>query len=211
MAADHDMAAADEVIDVEVEGDESILFAKVWDDKIADLLSKYPSPTAYLAEMMPSTKEKQCFVQWLWRNFQERDDTLYQRASPLPPVTEEQMAQTPPVALPIAALIFQDAASLKPAPGREHALDLIGMFLKDGFITSSDVLLVCQPRALLDAGSDLQAPWPKESVGDSLQAFSIGYIKGRTRQFVGFALCHVPSRRRGWHHGWLAEALLQAL
>ena len=182
---DHDMVAVDDVIDLECE---TTTFAKIWNDKMFELLSKYASPAVYLQEAMPSLKEMQKFAQWLWKTFPERDDTLYQHTSPIPAVTEEQMAQSPPVPLHLAALGFQEGVSLKPAPGREHTLELIAMFLKDGFITASDVLLISQPAVLATANSELQVPWGKDSSDAVLGAFSVGYIKGRARVTSLFAL-----------------------
>ena len=84
--------------------DESSAFMKTWLDKMQNLLSGLPGPTAYLEKALSNCKQE--FVDWLWNSFPEKDDVLYQHSSPIPDVTEEMMGQNPPTALHLVSLGF---------------------------------------------------------------------------------------------------------
>ena len=141
-------------------------------------------PASYLAAHLQNDGEKQNFVNWLWKSFPERDDVCYHHSADIPWVAEQQLAQTPPVAIHIACFGWEDGCGMKPPPGKDLTLQLVEWYLKDGFISSGEVLLVSQPQAL--AASSLTAPW----TGD-LKPCSVGYIKGRARMTALLAILHV--------------------
>ncbi|CAK9096491.1 unnamed protein product [Durusdinium trenchii] len=153
--------------------------------KLASALEKHPGgPASYLAAHLQNDGEKQNFVNWLWKSFPERDDVCYHHSADIPWVAEQQLAQTPPVAIHIACFGWEDGCGMKPPPGKDLTLQLVEWYLKDGFISSGEVLLVSQPQAL--AASSLTAPW----TGD-LKPCSVGYIKGRARMTALLAILHV--------------------
>lgn len=105
-----------------------------WVDMMKEALDGQPGgPAVYLTKLFPSDVEKTSFSKWL---FPERSDICYHHKSEIPHVQEQQMAQTPPLALHIAAFGWEDGCGVKPPPGRDLALQLMDWFCKDGFVTS---------------------------------------------------------------------------
>ena len=87
----------------------------------------------------------------------------------LPAAKHADLSTTLPLAAHVSTLAFEQAASVKPAPGRDLTLQLVDHYLADGFITSGQVLLVSQPDALLC--DPLPGPWDGE-----LKAFSVSLL-----------------------------------
>ncbi|CAK9068414.1 unnamed protein product [Durusdinium trenchii] len=158
-----------------------------WVDMMKEALDGQPGgPAVYLTKLFPSDVEKTSFSKWL---FPERSDICYHHKSEIPHVQEQQMAQTPPLALHIAAFGWEDGCGVKPPPGRDLALQLMDWFCKDGFVTSGEPILIAQPLGLQT--SVLEAPWQGSddtSADQCLKPFTVGYIKGRARMTSILAL-----------------------
>ena len=176
------MAAADggAAIPVEDAPEAEKGFSAQWLDKFAERLDKHPAgPCAFLQEELQTEAEFADFMDWLWIEFAERPDILYQHGKDLQGVTEDMLAQTPPTAFHISAFAFDDRSSMKPGPGKELALALAEHYLKDGFTTSGEPILA--QHQVAEPMKQLPAPWEKPSTGEILQPFSVAFIKGRAR------------------------------
>ena len=151
-------------------------------------------PAQYLWNMMPSDEHKMQFAVWLWDMFPEQDEHLYHHEVRLPPTSETDIGQTPPLCVHVAALGFDAGSSLKPPPGRELFKGLMEHMLQDGFCTRTEPLLVLQSRTP-DTLPKLKALW---QTGDEevLPMFSLSYMKGFARVTSMFALLFWV-----WKHG----------
>ena len=182
----------------ESEGDDQVMldasgvFCKKLSTKIREIFDECPAgPASYLARHVNSVEAKQAFVSWLWGNFPERSDILYVHdVDAAPRVTENDLAQSPPAAFHVASLAFSDLSSIKPPPGKELAVQLIDFFLKEGFVTSGEPLLISMPESLVEENRGVTSPWDSEGKV-TLAPFSVGYVKGRARATSLLALLHV--------------------
>ena len=182
----------------ESEGDDQVMldasgvFCKKLSTKIREIFDECPAgPASYWARHVNSVEAKQAFVSWLWENFPERSDILYVHdVDAAPRVTENDLAQSPPAAFHVASLAFSDLSSIKPPPGKELAVQLIDFFLKEGFVTSGEPLLISMPESLVEENRGVTSPWDSEGKV-TLAPFSVGYVKGRARATSLLALLHV--------------------
>ena len=159
--------------------DDHTQFAKDWLSKMKSILQQYPAgPGSYLEDKMKTTAEKVRFAAWLVDTWPERADICYHHEQVVPSVLEDELAQSPPHAIHVSSFSWSDGCGVKPPPGRDLALNLMAMFVKDGFITSGDVILMAQPLAVEKAADELSSLWGSES---ALKPFSLGYLKGRAR------------------------------
>ena len=150
------------------------------------ILQNYPAgPGSYLEDKMKTAADKARFATWLLETWPERPDICYHHDQVVPSVLEDELAQSPPLAIHVSSFSWTDGCGVKPAPGRDLALGLMAMYLKDGFITSGDVILMAQPLAV-EKAAGLPSLWGSEE--SALKPFSLGYLKGRARLTSLFAL-----------------------
>ncbi|CAL1146424.1 unnamed protein product [Cladocopium goreaui] len=166
--------------------DDASQFAKEWLAKMRTILQNYPAgPGSYLEDKMKTAADKARFATWLLETWPERPDICYHHDQVVPSVLEDELAQSPPLAIHVSSFSWTDGCGVKPAPGRDLALGLMAMYLKDGFITSGDVILMAQPLAV-EKAAGLPSLWGSEE--SALKPFSLGYLKGRARLTSLFAL-----------------------
>ena len=180
---------APEVETIEIDNecvDDASQFAKEWLAKMRTILQNYPAgPGSYLEDKMKTAADKARFATWLLETWPERPDICYHHDQVVPSVLEDELAQSPPLAIHVSSFSWTDGCGVKPAPGRDLALGLMAMYLKDGFITSGDVILMAQPLAV-EKAAGLPSLWGSEE--SALKPFSLGYLKGRARLTSLFAL-----------------------
>ena len=73
-------------------------------------------------------------------------------------------------------LSYKKGCSLKPPPGPKTFKALLERYLSETFVTSSEPLLVTQPKPILDIIVSLATPW-----GSLPGCASIGFSKGQAR------------------------------
>ena len=159
--------------------------------KVKEETKGFPAgPAAYLEHHLKEKDSQKSFLAWLWQEFPERPDVMYFHSCNLPAVTEEMLAQSPPLAIHVGAFAFQEGCSVKPPPGRDLFLTLAEHILKHGFVTSGDALYVS--GAVASRGDPFEAPWPREGSDMApLEPFSLGFVKGRARMTILLAVLHV--------------------
>lgn len=158
-----------------------VSFSATWLENFKKKMADFPAgPGSLLVAEVMTDAEFEDFMQWLWLEFPEKPDVYYQHSKDITGVSEEMLAQTPPSAYRLRAFAWDDRCSLKPAPGRDHAMTLVEHFLKHGFVTSGDPILA-QHAAVEPMKKGLLAPWDKPDHGDCLAPFSLAFIKGRAR------------------------------
>lgn len=176
---DHEMVVVDDEDDAVVtERDDS--FSGIWLEKFKLKMSDYPSgPAAMLQAEVSTDAEFLDFIQWLWTEFPEKPDVMYQHSKEFAGVAEDMLAQTPPSAFHLCAFAFDDRCSMKPPPGKEAAVTMAEHILKYGFVTSGDPILAQHVPA--DSMTQMKAPWEKPCEGELLEPFSVAFVKGRAR------------------------------
>ena len=157
-------------------------FVKRMTVEMENIGKTYGGPLQFL--MTLATDEINAFADHLFQTYFERDDVAYHTEARIPPTTEEEMGSVPPVAVGVHTLGFSKDCTMKPPPGRSLFNLLIEQYLLDGFVTSSEPLLVAQSRK---ADQSLRQFYQ----GDNpLPTFSLAYIKGMARVCSLFALLY---------------------
>jgi len=158
--------------------------------RVKEEIKVFTGPAAYLQHHLQEFEVQQDFLNWLWKEFPERPDVIYCHSASMPAVTEEMLAQNPPLAVHVGAFAFQDGCSVKPPPGKDLFLSLAEHILKHGFVTSGDALFVGGVVSPLNDA--LSAPWPHQMDESTvLSPFSLGFVKGRARMTALLAVLHV--------------------
>jgi len=133
--------------------------------------------TAYIKKWLSTPQSRTELAKYLYETFPELDSVLYHHDRRIPPVSEADMGDSTPVPVHISMLGFCEDCSNKPYPGEEVFCQLSDQFLVDGFVTSSEPLLVSQ-----SVHEEAVLQMSKEQFGTgTLQHFSLGYIKGFAR------------------------------
>lgn len=144
-------------------------------------------PVGYLQSKLASMEQRKEFADYLVRALPEKMDVGYTYGE-ITPVPEAEMGNALPVAMHVAMLGFEPDCTLKTVPGHGSFTELIDQFLMDGFVTSSEPLLVVFSRdPERFAGNPI--PWDQGGPG-ILPAFSVGYLKGMSRAASVMALLH---------------------
>ena len=155
---------------------------------IETLVRPFGGPGQYLRAHLQDLSELKLFAQWLWDTFPEKDEVFYHHSAEIPPVAENDIGTTAPTALHLTALGFDTDASHKPPPGMSLFSMLMEQILRDGFITSSEPLLVLQSRP---AETIPLLPAYGHYGGDmKLKTFSVSYMKGCARVSTLMAILH---------------------
>lgn len=142
----------------------------------------FGGPKAWIWSNLQSPQKLESYLQWLWITFPEKSDVFYHTKKEFPnmiPCTDvldlSKLAYEPPVAVHVSTLAFHVGSSLKPPPGQEKFIKLLGHYLQDGVVTAPEPLFGMFPyknsQILISS-----KPWQ----GD-LEQVSIGYIKGEAR------------------------------
>ena len=147
-------------------------------------LAQCGGPSQYLQRYLRTADEGFEFMEWLREQFPEQDDTLYHQEAKLPCFKDSSdLACAAPTCVHVSSLGFTSNCSLKPGPGAGLATSLLQEFLKDGFVTAGDPLLVLQHEACV-------APYGLEKDSSKLQPFNLAYLKGFARSATLLMLLH---------------------
>ncbi|CAK9018185.1 Uncharacterized protein SCF082_LOCUS13970 [Durusdinium trenchii] len=148
-------------------------------------LQQFCGPQQYLIANLSSHDAVENFSEWLRVTFPEADDCLYSD-KPLSKVSGQNpdFACQIPLCLHVSMLGFTSACTLKPPPGSEHCNNLIQEFLKDGFLTASDPLLVMEHDP--DCAPFDVPMHPSQKA----RAFSLAYLKGYARSCTLLFVLH---------------------
>ena len=186
-------------MDVNLEVDDKrAAFIKAVNAEFVLAVGKYGGPRQYLLAQLPDHSSQNAFAHWLWTEFPERDDIFYNHNQTFETLaTEAEMATSSPLIFHVAALGYLTKCSHKPPPGMQKFGLLLEQYLLDGFVTSTEPLLLSQPPSLQALG--LVQLWgsPGEPV---LPTASLGYMQGQARTATLLALlkwCHCD--------GWVLE------
>ena len=136
---------------------------------------KHGGPAQVLRNTFNTVELMQAYGLHLWSRFPEAEDTAYHHDKDITgTATKKHMGSSLPMNVHIAAFSFDIEASLRPYPNIEVFGILLREYLQDGFVTSSEPLIVTQPRELMDR-QGLSPPWDADTAGsDKLYMFSIG-------------------------------------
>lgn len=160
-------------------------------DAMRDILKRHGSPERYLGAMLGDATQRASFSEWLWMAFPEKDDIIYEHADSLTYTSDEsELAKMPPMCFHVSQLGYHPSTSLKADTGGQTAMLLVEQYLKDGFMTQLEPLLITQPNELRDAmGCDV--PWAgtcRECA--PLMPHSLGYVKGKARSTSLLMMLH---------------------
>lgn len=152
---------------------------------VEDVLQKHGGPVQYLM----SLDDVKSFGEWLWMQFPEDDQVLYQHSASFPKVSEGDLSTTQPLVVHVAALGFEATCSLKPPPGALQAKDLVDQYFLEGFCTTSSEagpLLVLEHHY----AGDVPELWQDGVSDNQLVPFSLAYLKGMARASSLLFLLH---------------------
>ena len=85
-----------------------------------------------------------------------------------------------PIRLPLAAFSFAKTCSVKPDAGHQLVLDLAERFMLEGFLSSTEPVIVTQTAELIQVSDQLALKSPSPDYR-ALQPFSLGFLKGKAR------------------------------
>ncbi|CAE7298363.1 unnamed protein product [Symbiodinium sp. CCMP2592] len=129
------------------------------------------------------------FREWLLDHFPLQDEFHYSHEKNLQPIEEKEMSDVLPLTVHVSALGFSRECSLKPPCGLDLMMTLCDLYLKDGFTTAGEPLLVLQ-QVTPSISKDLPA-----LDEDGLQTFSLGYLKGFARAASLLCLLHFMKKQ----------------
>ena len=156
--------------------------------KVDALVRPFGGPGRYLQAHLQDLSELKLLAQWLWDTFPEHDDVFYHHGAEIPPVAESDIGTTTPTPLQMTALGFDADSSHKPSPGMALFSVLMEQILRDGFITSSEPLLVLQSRPAENI--PLLPTYGNSGDAVKLPTFSVSYLKGYARVCSLMAILH---------------------
>jgi hypothetical protein len=159
-----------------------VTFPQALRTKAADVFSSLGGPKQYLVKTWGH--RAQDFADALFHQLPLLPQVLYTMPKEMPTVAESERASKPCLPVHVGALAFEEDCSLKGPPTITTALALIDEYLVDGFVTSTEALLVQQLRQ----PQALAAPWKQPGQMLDLTPFSLGYIKGQARACTLLAL-----------------------
>ena len=169
-------------LDAEVEATSQVL------KSCSQALEDCGGPTQYLAAALADGYSAVEFVNWLWDTFPELDNVYYSHKG-LDPVQEGDEGTATGSIVHVAALGFDEACSVKPPCGSDLCGKLQAQYVVEGFVTSSQPLLVTHTPDQPFPPSGLQAPWGCATV-ECIAPFSLGYVKGYARSASLLMLLH---------------------
>ena len=164
---------------------------------MAKLMNEFGGPQQFLdhefmlkarkgVELVRSTEIRNAFAEWLWKTFPESDDQVYHHDTLIPAVPEADFAQQLPTCFHVSAFGYEHGCSIKPPPGKDVFLQLCDRYLLEGFVTSSQPLLVVQPAEI--AHNLMLIALPPDQHPGQLKIHSVGFVKGRARVTSMYAL-----------------------
>ena len=151
--------------------------------------SKYGGPKQYLAAALSSAEEKRNFAQFLWDNFPEKDDLVYEHNKAMHATSNAELGTAQPLALHLAVLSYSEDCSLKPGPGKKFFNEIVEHFVRDGFVTAGEPLRV-SPAGPQDPAFDAMSLWHASPGEEPMPLHSVPYIKGQARSVSILALAH---------------------
>ena len=183
--------------DVKPVADEAIeVFKKDCLHEVGEGVKKQGTVVKWLDVTLGCDKEKNLdFGMWLFHQFPPQDDLFYHWGSELPWVENElALGIAAPTVFGILAFAWAKGCSLKPSPGPKTFDALGDQILCDGFVTSGEPLLICQPRIFMgpvpDHYAELQVRMHETwtASGRLMCVHSLGYIKGHARTQILFSI-----------------------
>ena len=183
--------------DVKPVADEAIeVFKKDCLHEVGEGVKEQGTVVKWLDVTLGCDKEKNLdFGMWLFHQFPPQDDLFYHWGSELPWVENEQaLGIAAPTVFGILAFAWAKGCSLKPSPGPKTFDALGDQILCDGFVTSGEPLLICQPRIFMgpvpDHYAELQVRMHETwtASGRLMCVHSLGYIKGHARTQILFSI-----------------------
>ena len=153
------------------------------------LCAHYGGPAQYLSTVYPDVAHKKEFYDKLMKNFPVAAE--YTSTLPLPTIAPDSWQGGDCLTFHPAQMAFGDKASLKGAPDGRIAIQLCEQYLKDGFVSAGDPIMVLTVD--IDDSAELFGP-PVKAVGQnvaSLTAFPVEYVKGSARTQTLLALLSI--------------------
>ena len=130
----------------------------------------------YLCQQYDSPESRQAFTDLLVKNLPFLDGVCYHTNGIPPSVQEHEVCQKPAMMLHPAMLSWSENSSIKAEPEINQCLRLAREFLKDGFLTAPDPLLI-QVGESMDPGMWQQWKWGNDgSTEGAILPQSIGYL-----------------------------------
>lgn len=149
---------------------------------------KFGSVSGYLRQRYADATEKNAFLNEIYSLSRGGEDKWMLQASPPSHRADDPSAVQ--CFIPVAALAFEKACSMK--PDADHALsrELAERILKEGFLSNAEPLLVsvnAECMRLSDVAK-LTPPWQHLGM---MKPFSLGFVKGKARAHTLLAVLSI--------------------
>ena len=154
------------------------------------LVKEWGGPAQYLQAHLNGIPAKNEFARWLFKTFPLADDTLFQNHMNIDAVDDETRTSKAALCYHVAALGYDEKCSIRPPPEAVTCLLLADQYLVDGFITSSDPLLIL-PKPELGVDTDLVRLWVPPAGESVLGVQTVGYLKGMARTTTLLSMLHL--------------------
>jgi len=160
--------------------------------ELSELFKAEGTAFNYLAKVFDSADNETRFATWLIDTFPMKDDVYYHCCNTLAWVeNEDALGSSTPSVFHLISFAWQKGCSLKPSPGFVTCDLLLEQILCDGFVTSGEPLMICQPASFqssifTDIESQLSQTWSGPT--PLLKVHSLGFIKGQARMQVLYSI-----------------------
>lgn len=148
-------------------------------EKLAALQSKHGTLSAYLQKRYADPVDLQAFLVVLV-DMAQAEKPLWTVQAKLRASSSLDDCTESPILLPLAAFSFAKTCSVKPDADHQLVLDLAERFMLEGFLSSTEPVIVTQTAELIQVSDQLalKSPWADDG---ALQPFSLGFLKGKAR------------------------------
>ena len=141
-------------------------------------LQQHGGPQQLLLQRLNSREARTEYAKFLWEEFPPLETNMLALVwTQLPPQEPGQQDQAPAI-VHAAALGYTQSCSLKGAPSLKVSLQLLEEIITDGFVSAGEPLLLTELHGEWDP---VVSPWKKDHPENTIEAFSLGFVKGAAR------------------------------
>ena len=155
------------------------VFKTTMENDFFQVVKEKGGPRQYLLSTLPDLDAMNDFAKHLWDEYPESQDVFYTTIADMPFCkTEAECGTCAPLPFHLNAFGYTQSSSLKPPCGMRKFSLLMDQIMSDGFVTSSQPLLVTTPPHVVQ-GPPLVVHW-SGNLGTATLAYSKGAARTQT-------------------------------